>query len=301
VKSISVVLPNYNGKLLLEKNLPSLIRALEKFTHEIIVVDDASTDQSVHFLTEQYPSVHVVQHQKNQGFSSACNTGIFRAKSDLICVANTDVTFLHDYFEKIVPAINKNVFAAKGRIRNVTSSGEFVNFDTTARSFMKRGLWRFDKTLYEKQLSGFSAELGGRFCLLGCCFVADAGKLKEISGYDEIFSPFYWEDSDLPFRAIRAGCDLRYVPEAEVIHEVSSTINRTRTASHRKLVSNRNKFIFTWRYLRGLKNWLIHIFSLIFFLLVRWLKLDYSYYFGFVSALYRTAVFTRRDYKREAL
>jgi GT2 family glycosyltransferase len=287
VNSISVVLPNFNGRHLLEKNLPSLLTALKGFEYEIIVVDDASTDDSANFLQENYPEVILVQHSANKGFSAACNSGIFKASKTLICIANTDVTFLEEYFRRIVPEVKDNVFAAKGRIKNVTPSGVFVNFDTTARSFMKRGLWRFDKTSYEEQLSNFSSALGGRFCLLGCCFVADSQKLKLLGGFDEIYSPFYWEDSDLPFRAMRAGYDLRYVPEAEVIHETSATINRFRSRSRRKLVSDRNKFIFTWRYLHSAGQWTNHIAWQTASLFVRWLRLDWSYYASLAWALAR--------------
>lgn len=296
--TISVVLPNYNGRHLLQRNLPSLAQALKDFESEIIVVDDASTDDSVAFLRERYPEVKVIEHEKNKGFSAACNSGIFAALNELICVSNTDVTFLPDYFEKTAPLITGNVFAAKGRIRNQTASGEFVNFDTTARSFMRRGLWRFDKTPYEEQTEGFSAELGGRFCLLGCCFVADAKKLKLMGGFDEIYSPFYWEDSDLPFKALRAGYDLRYVPEAAVLHEASATINRFRGKAHRKLISDRNKFIFTWRYTHSASRWVNHLTWQTASVLIRWMTLDWSYYIGLFWALFRVVNTNKAQVRR---
>ena len=286
--SISVVLPNYNGKGLLERNLPTLQHALQPFDYEILVVDDASTDDSLAFLKKEYPNIVLISRKENAGFSVACNAGISAASKQFICVANTDVRFPANYFTSILPAIQGNVFAAKGRIRNELSDGTFVNFDTTARSFLKRGFWRFDKTPFESQRQGFSWQIGGRFCLLGCCFVADAKKLKDLGGFDELFTPFYWEDSDLPFRALKAGYDLRYVPEAEVIHEVSSTINRYRKKSLRKLISDRNKFLFTWRYLSGTRQWSLHIFYTMLWLAIRWLKLDWSYYSALGMALRRT-------------
>jgi GT2 family glycosyltransferase len=288
VTSISVVLPNYNGKSLLEKNLPSLHHALQHVDHEIIVVDDASTDDSVVFLKKNYPNILLITRTKNSGFSVACNAGLALASKQRICIANTDVRFSPDYFVKILPVIQGNVFAAKGRIRNELPDGTFVNFDTTARSFLKRGFWRFDKTPFESQRQGFSWQIGGRFCLLGCCFVADAKKLKDLKGFDEIFTPFYWEDSDLPFRALQAGYDLRYVPDAEVTHEVSSTINRYRKKALRKLVSDRNKFLFAWRYLSGVGQWSLHIGYTLVSLLFRWIKLDWSYYAALGMALMRT-------------
>jgi GT2 family glycosyltransferase len=292
MRSISVVLPNYNGVGLLERNLPSLICALDGFEYEIIVVDDASSDESVSFVKVTYPEIIVVRHEKNKGFSGACNSGIFRSSKALICVSNTDVTFRQDYFQKIIPSIHGDVFAAKGRIRNETEEGTFLNFDTIARSHMKRGLWRFDKTVDDSETRDFSPELGGLFPLLGCCFVADGAKFKSLGGFDEIYSPFYWEDSDLPFRAMRAGYGLRYVPEAEVIHQVSATINRFRRKNFRKLISDRNKFLFTWRHMYSSRQWTSHLAFCTFSILARWLKLDWSYYLAIILALQKK--FTRK-------
>ena len=66
--SISIVIPNYNGRDLLEKNIPSLLAALNNFDFEIIVVDDCSSDDSVQFLKDTYPNVIVIKSNKNQGF-----------------------------------------------------------------------------------------------------------------------------------------------------------------------------------------------------------------------------------------
>jgi len=67
-RNVSVVIPNWNGKELLEKNLPPLIEALqhEKGNHEIIIVDDASTDGSVEFIKDSYSQVKLIQLKKNR-------------------------------------------------------------------------------------------------------------------------------------------------------------------------------------------------------------------------------------------
>lgn len=77
----SVVLPNYNGHHLLEKNQPSLHGALTETgpPYEIIVPDYCSTDDSVEYLKFDYPAIIIVRTPKNSGFSTACNTGIYRA------------------------------------------------------------------------------------------------------------------------------------------------------------------------------------------------------------------------------
>ena len=80
--SISVVIPTYKGKALLAQNLPSVFHALEQATtiFEIIVVDDASLDDTAAFLQEHYPSIKLLSNETNKGFSPTINKGIFAAQ-----------------------------------------------------------------------------------------------------------------------------------------------------------------------------------------------------------------------------
>ncbi|MDO8991890.1 MAG: glycosyltransferase, partial [Daejeonella sp.] len=100
-KSISVVIPNYNGRHLLERNLPSVYEALNnaKTDFEIIITDDCSTDSSVAFIRQNYPLVRLIINDKNQGFSVSCNKGITLAEKDLVLLLNTDIELNKDYFE----------------------------------------------------------------------------------------------------------------------------------------------------------------------------------------------------------
>ena len=76
-RSISVVIPNYNGRHLLEQNLPSVYAALHAVdcAFEVIVSDDASTDDSIAFIRENYPDVTLICNEKNGGFAININKG----------------------------------------------------------------------------------------------------------------------------------------------------------------------------------------------------------------------------------
>jgi len=289
--TISVVLPNYNGKRLLERNLPPLIEALSGIDSEVIVVDDASTDDSVLFLQRTFPSVIQLKNPKNQGFSPTCNRGIDVARGELTCVSNTDVTFPSEYFRVVISAMtNENLFAVKGPIVNHRGDvSDPTNVDTTAILFSKRGFIRFDKT--EDHRPGLmSAQMGERFALLGCCFTARTRQLQEIGGFDCLFAPFYWEDSDLPIRAERLGYRVRYVPEARVFHEQGATIDRAHKRYWRKLVSDRNKFLFAWRHYYKVSDWVRHVAFVAVSITVRWIRLDLGYYVALSWALAITVV-----------
>lgn len=288
--SISVILPNYNGRSLLLSNIPSIVIALEhaRCDYEIIVVDDCSTDDSVDMLKKEFPFVKVIVNKTNQGFSYTCNRGIFDAKNSILCIVNTDVTFTPDYFTIGIKYFDdENIFALKGNIINYQNKiDEIVSIEKTAQLFIKRGLLRFDKKV-EYVPDSFTGEIGGQFVLLGCCFMCSRDKALELKGFDEIFSPFYWEDSDLALRALRKGFKLIYEPLCVVYHKTSSTIPNFRSSTKIKLISNRNKFIFSWKYLKGTKQWLSHIFYILLNLTTRWIILDWKYYVALFNALQR--------------
>lgn len=291
-QSISIVLPNYNGKKLLEKNLPSLIKAAERFEYEIIVVDDHSTDDSAPFLEESYPQVTTITSKENHGFSVTCNKGINAAKMQFICIVNTDVTFSENYFINALENFTSpEIFAVKGDIINYRDS--FDNIIVIERVFQlhfKRGFLRFNPNVLPERIHN-STQLNTQFVLLGCCFICRGSMLKELNGYDEIYSPFYWEDSDIAIRALKKGYTLIYDERCIIYHELSATISNHVSNTKRRLVSNRNKFIFTWRHLAGIKNWITHIFYTILNFLTRWIILDWKYYVAFMLALHRTILY----------
>lgn len=294
-RSISVVLPNYNGRELLELNLPSLLKALEGLEWEIIVVDDCSPDDSVDFIEANYPDIRLITSETNSGFSTTCNKGIFEAEKELLCVANTDVTFTDDYFTSLLAEFDDpDLFAVKGDIINYEKSiDDAINIDRTTRVYYRRGFLRFDTKSPLTERTVISGE-DTHIVFLGCCFVCDRKMILELGGFDEIYSPFYWEDADLAQRALRAGFKLLYLPESRVYHKASSTIGNYRTYSLRRLVSNRNKFLFSWRHLGARKIVLSHIPITLFNLLFRWLLLDWKYYAAFFWALTRKLKFRQR-------
>ena len=98
--SVSVVIPNYNGKYLLQENLPSIIAALTKANtdHEIIISDDASTDDSISFIKENYPQIKTIRSEINHGFSHTVNQGLTLATKTLVLLLNSDIKLKEDYF-----------------------------------------------------------------------------------------------------------------------------------------------------------------------------------------------------------
>ena len=189
-KSLSVIIPNYNGKHLLEAYLPSVLQAVKRaeVPFEIIVIDDGSKDQSAAFIEEHYPQINLLVNDKNSGFSYTCNQGIKAAQYELTFLLNSDVRLTEDYFEKLEDFQHQDTFGVMGRIMSADGS----KIEDAARILFRKGCRlkanRFYYSLDENDQSIHTAYLSGANALV------DTKKLKELNGFNEIYSPFSSED-----------------------------------------------------------------------------------------------------------
>lgn len=245
----SVIIPNFNGKHLLAVNLPLVVAAMENKVNEIgeiIVVDDGSKDESVKFIKENYPKITLIKHTKNRGYSAAVNTGARAAKGELLVLLNSDVApgagFLktvNKHFE------NPKVFAVsmheKGygwaRARFV---GGYVNLAMGQES---------DKTSRSFYVSGGSG-------------VFRRSTWMKLGGMDEkLFSPFYWEDIDICYRAAKRGYQLLWEPDSMVAHNHESTV-KTLPKKYVAGIRERNQLLFIWKNISSKNLFGKHMISL---------------------------------------
>lgn len=247
-KSVSIIIPNYNGVSLLEKYLPHTLRAirLAQVSHELIVVDDCSSDGSVDFLRVNYPEVKLLVNAVNRGFSFTCNQGIKQAAMELVLLLNSDVSLSEDYFSKLWRYFEEeDTFGVMSRIVNtdekIEDASRFLSF-----SGMKFKATRF---FY----SNDPAKKTPTAYLSGANALVSREKLVELGGFDEVFSPFYCEDVDLSFRAWRLGWKCYYEHETVCHHEVSKTIRSGNSKKKLLTVVYRNKFILHAIHLSGLQ------------------------------------------------
>lgn len=245
--SISVVIPNYNGKHLLEEYLPTVVAALDSIAvdHEIIVADDASTDGSVEFLRMHYPAVRVVVNTVNKGFSGNINSGFHLATKDLVLALNSDVALDEQYFVDQLPLFDDpDLFGTMGSIYE--ADGRLID---AAKLPVYDGI-SFNSTVNATYPDDPDA-VRTTFFLSGANALMDRTKLLDLGGMNEIFSPFYMEDVDLSVRAWRRGWKCLYVPTAKCTHAPSSTIAASSPSDRVRVVSRCNKMLFHLFHLEG--------------------------------------------------
>ncbi len=248
-QGISVVIPNYNGKKLLEANLPALYACLAEtaMSFEVIVADDASSDDSIGFLEQGYPEIVLVRNSTNQGFSTNIDSGIKKAQFHLVFLLNSDVQLLPGYFLSQIPLFaDFQLFGVQGRIIGLN--------DDTLQDAAKYPLVKVNGIVGSlNYIASDEAKhpVMPTFFLSGANALVSREKLMQLGGFDEIFSPFYFEDVDLGLRAWRMGWTNLYDNRAVCRHPTSSTISVVAKKRKVKQIAARNKMLLNDRHLQG--------------------------------------------------
>ncbi len=250
-RSISVVIPSYNGKRLLEANLPTVIAALDNcgVAYEIIVSDDGSSDDSLAFLAHHYPQAIVLASHVNYGFSTTINQGIRAATNDLVFLLNNDIQLSPAYFADQLPYFElADTFGVMGEIR-VTGTSDL----SEACKYPTRSLFKVN---HFRNMAMAPAAAGiFTYYLSGANALVDREKLMALGGFEELYAPFYQEDLDLSLRAWRLGWPCYYEPRSVCSHEVSATIKSHHARRYIKVINERNKLILHYLHLQGLHLW----------------------------------------------
>ncbi len=242
-KSISIVIPTYNGKELLKKYLPSVLDACEQYSlekTELIIVDDASKDGTVSYLKLNFPQIKVIEHQVNKGFAASANLGIFAATNRIVVLLNSDVhipknflQFLPRHFENgaifaVRPGLKSSIDDGGDDLENPRIGGEF-----------KHGF--FNVPLVKRRKHDIAFFAGGGAAAF------DKKKFEQLGGFDEIFSPYYYEDVDLSYRAWKRGWKIVYEPKSQAYHQSGATIGKTSTPLRVQAIVERNRYFLVWK------------------------------------------------------
>ena len=212
----SVVIPTFNGRSLLTEALEHL--AAQTVPHEVIVVDNGSSDGTVEHMAERFPDVHVVALDENVGFGRAVNRGVEVASTDLVVLVNNDVLCPPDFLARLLePLADERVGMVAGvlvqydRPGLVDSAG--IELDGTLRSWDM--LWNRPVA----ELAGAAEPVGP--CGGAAAYRADA--FRAVGGFDDAFFA-YWEDVDLALRLRLAGHSCVRAPDARALHKHGQTV-----------------------------------------------------------------------------
>ncbi len=224
---LSVIIVNYNVKFYLEQCLVSVLEASKNLNVEIFVVDNESTDGSVSYISERFPTVHLIANDENVGFGRANNMAVTAAKGKYVLFLNPDTVVPEDCFELCIRYMDEHPDCAALGPKLIDGIGEYL--PESKRGFPSLSV-AFFKITGLNRLFPKSAKINGYYMghlpeneihtvdvLVGCFMFMRKAFLDEHGAFDPDYF-MYGEDIDLSYRVIQAGYQNVYFPETTVIH-----------------------------------------------------------------------------------
>ncbi len=256
--NVDLVVLNFNGRGLLEQCLPSILEAASASQHDcrVFVVDNASSDSSVHYLRDHFSEVHVKRCQ-NRGLCSY-NTVLEELESDIAILLNNDIRLEPNAVDPLIePLLSRGVQIGDRCYMTAPrcdgwNSKQYEGQKTAVR-------WRCGlvqaTSLYEWHDQ--YTHLAGRTASAGAAMAIDRRVFLELGGFDSLYLPGRLEDLDLAFRAYQRGYVAEYVPRSVAFHLGQATFAREFGTAGCDHLALRNTLLFQWKNLRCRE----HLFS----------------------------------------
>ena len=300
---VSIIIPNYNGEQILTKTLTSVVEATDVYPGEceIIVVDDASQDNSIKLLTENFPEINVVRHESNRGFAEAVHSGVESSAHQIIILLNSDVRPDSNFIAPLVRWFSRDdTFSVSPLICGGSGIPARVswNLGKIVRGEIRNRKWDIENA---QELARRGRALRSLYAS-GGSIVFRKWMFLELGGFLPIYKPFYYEDRDLGTRAWRCGWQTFFEPKSKVVHDhYQGTIKRFFPEKKVKIIRRRNRFFYLWLHLSASRLIFSHFPWIFFRLPLRLLRLDAVYAMALFKALsgLREVVKLRGNLKRE--
>ncbi|MEA9415640.1 glycosyltransferase family 2 protein [Flavobacterium sp. PL02] len=224
---IAVVILNWNGVKLLEQFLPSVIQFSPEAT--IYVADNASTDTSITYVKEHFPTVKIVVNTGNHGFAQGYNDALQHIDAEIYALINSDIEVTENWLQPILDTFAKEPktaiiqpkildFKNKAFFEYAGAAGGFI--DKYGYPFCRGRI--FDTVEKDNNQYDDNCEL---FWASGACFFIRSIVYKELNGFDEGFFA-HQEEIDLCWRAINLGHTIKYNSQSVVYHVGGATLQQ---------------------------------------------------------------------------
>lgn len=241
--SLAIVILNWNGKELLNTFLPSVIAYSQEAT--IYVADNASSDDSVAFVKQEFPQVKIIQNTENFGFAKGYNEALKHVDENYLCLLNSDVEVTKNWLQPIIEIFEKDSNTAiiqpklldykqKDHFEYAGAAGGFI--DRYGYPYCRGRIFEtIEKDLgqYDKQTQIFWAS--------GACLFIRNNAFKELGGFDDSFFA-HMEEIDLCWRCQNTGYQVTYTPKSTVYHVGGATLHKS---NPRKTFLNFRNSLFT--------------------------------------------------------
>ena len=225
---IAVVILNWNGKKLLEKFLPSVLEFSKEA--DLYIADNASTDDSIWFITSHYPSIKIIHNETNGGYAKGYNDALKHIEADIFCLLNSDVEVTQKWLLPIIDIFKNqpNTAIVQPKILDYKRKDYFEYAGAGGGFIDKFGYpycrGRIFNTL-EKDLGQYD-DIADIFWASGACFFVRSDIYKRFEGFDETFFA-HMEEIDFCWRVKNTGLDIKYVGHSRVYHLGGATLSKS--------------------------------------------------------------------------
>ncbi|NNC50603.1 MAG: glycosyltransferase family 2 protein [Flaviramulus sp.] len=240
---LAIVILNWNGKELLEKFLPFVIKHSQEAS--IYLADNASNDDSVEFVQKNYPEVKIIQNNENCGYAKGYNEVLKQIDADVYCLLNSDVEVTANWLQPIIEAFNKhkNTAIIQPKILDYNKR-DYFEYAGAAGGFIDKYGYPYCRgrifNTIEKDAGQYD-DVQDIFWASGACLFIRSHIYKELNGLDELYFA-HMEEIDLCWRAKNIGYNVKYIGDSLVYHVGGATLN---AANANKTYLNFRNSLFT--------------------------------------------------------
>ena len=225
----AIVILNWNGQKLLEQFLPSVVNFSSELA-EIYIADNASTDSSIKYVKEFYPSIKIIENATNGGYAKGYNDALAAVEADVYCLLNSDVEVTKDWLKPVLEVFEKEEktaiiqpklldFKDKDKFEYAGAAGGFL--DLYGYPYCRGRVFNHLET-DNRQFNGIS----DIFWASGACFFIRSKIYHQLEGLDEDYFA-HQEEIDLCWRAQNTGYKVKYVGTSTVFHVGGATLLET--------------------------------------------------------------------------
>jgi GT2 family glycosyltransferase len=229
---VSIVIVNYNTKDLILQCLQSIYENTVGVDFEIIVVDNASEDESCASIKEKFPKVILVESKYNLGFGKANNIGAKLASGNFLFLLNSDTLLIENSIKVLKDFLEKSndqtigVVGCKLLDKDKKPHISYGNFPSIYQEIFEYGLLKIFKKYYAEKLSPSitdkSTEIKNVDYIIGADMFFKKSVFDAVSGFDEDFF-LYYEETEICFRLKKLGYKIVWNPNTSIIHYVGSS------------------------------------------------------------------------------
>ncbi len=239
----AIVILNWNGKKLLEQFLPSVVN-FSLNEAEVYVADNASTDSSISFIKENYPSVKIIKNPTNGGYAKGYNDSLQAIDADIYCLLNSDVEVTKNWLKPVLTVFKNDDetaiiqpklldFKNKTKFEYAGAAGGFI--DLYGYPYCRGRIFNSLET--DQNQFDDTSEI---FWASGACLFIRANVYHKLGGFDEDYFA-HQEEIDLCWRTQNIGYKVKYVGTSTVYHVGGATLQETNP--HKTFLNFRNSLL----------------------------------------------------------